>query len=76
MATGPEHYHLAEQLLDDADASDAIGQYDHAARLTARAHAHATLALAAAATMRTLPPAPAEMEAWRTAVAPAKGGAL
>lgn len=47
MATGPEHYRKAEELLDRA--ASGLGE-THASRdaLVARAHVHATLAAAAA----------------------------
>lgn len=75
--TGPEHYRRAEAILAEAEHEFVTGTGDAVtADRIATAHVHATLALAAATAMCTLPPATAEMGAWRSAVAPAKGGAL
>lgn len=46
MKTGPEHFELAERLLEEAEAHPTAS--DHRAGLTASAQVHATLALAAA----------------------------
>jgi hypothetical protein len=47
MATGPDHYRKAEELL--VDAAEATVELPYAAdRMVARAQVHATLALAAA----------------------------
>lgn len=48
MSTGPHHYILAEELLDQADTAADKGYGDEGNWLSVRAQAHATLALAAA----------------------------
>lgn len=49
MATGPEHYEIAEKLLKDWE-SESVGELS--TELVLAAQAHATLALAAATALR------------------------
>jgi hypothetical protein len=58
--TGPEHYHKAEQLLEEAEAADAEGGW-RPVRQIQLASVHATLAPAAGAALGT---SPSEGRAW------------
>jgi hypothetical protein len=69
MATGPEHYSQAEQLLADAFASSDTtyeGHNQEADRLIAAAQVHATLAQAAATAMASYSADGMEYAEWRT----------
>lgn len=72
MATGPEHYAAAEQLLADVRKAQAsmIGKpsAEHIAQFLAQAQVHATLALTAATALGGEQPVD-DYDQWRIAAA-------